>query len=156
MGNTLVMFVDNSAIQSGGAITIICETNLTIEDNSILIFNGNNVKGDGPGGAIDGSTSAVTAKENSTVVFSKNKGSSGGAVNIHFSSSFTFSENSFLLFFNNRADGENGGAVDIFHDTVFCLRETQQCYLKITLLHNMVEPFFPTHTQLSLFKETLQ
>ena len=122
MGNTSVMFVNNRGIDVGGAISIDQGTDVTIEGNSTLIFNENNVVGGGGGGgAIYGSGSTVMVKGNSTVKFSNNKGSFGGAINEAYGSIFIFSENSFIMFFDNKA-GYHGGAMYIFKDTVLLLK----------------------------------
>ena len=43
-GNTSVTFVNNSAINAGGAVSIYSNTAFTVDENCTLNFDGNNVK----------------------------------------------------------------------------------------------------------------
>ena len=121
-GNSKASFNSNIAHVHGGALAIYNYSNITFKGNSTAVFNNNHAY-NGNGGALAISYNCtITCEDNSTVEFSANSAVSGGAVHsIH--SIVTFQGNSSIMFNNNRANPQSGGAVTITFFTIITFRE---------------------------------
>ena len=98
---TAVIFDINNSKEGGGAVYASKNCLLTITESPTLTFRSNKAK---IGGAILGNTYSRLALSRSKVVFLNNKASSGGAMQIAFSSSASFGTYAVAVFSNNTAD----------------------------------------------------
>ena len=109
--NSFVSFTNNTA-NYGGAVNAHTNCTVSFDDFSITTFIDNIAKGNG--GALYGAHySNIPVIRNSTIIFQKNKATTGegGAVHCDDHSNLLFNDNSNVTFSDNSAVG-GGGAVD--------------------------------------------
>ena len=108
-GNSLVTFINNTA-EKGGTVAF-CDSNVTIEEYSTVMFNSNIAEYSNGGAFVCFNNSIVTTRGNSNVTFNNNKaGQSGGAIHSYNMCKITFKDNSMSSFIKNTAR-DNGGAI---------------------------------------------
>ena len=108
-GNSLVTFINNTA-EKGGTVAF-CDSNVTIEEYSTVMFNSNIAEYSNGGAFVCFNNSIVTVRGNSNVTFNNNKaGQSGGAIHSYNMCKITFKDNSMSSFIKNTAR-DNGGAI---------------------------------------------
>ena len=108
-GNSLVTFINNIA-EKGGTVAFY-DSNVPIEEYSIVMFNSNIAEYSNGGAFVCFNNSIVTIRGNSNVTFNNNKaGQSGGAIHSYNMCKITFKDNSTSSFIKNTAR-DNGGAI---------------------------------------------
>ena len=103
---SLVKFNNNKAVQSGGAISVVKNSAIVINDNMITKFSNNEAILGGALNVQDNSSIIVTG--NSIAKFNGNRANIGGAVYLE-SSNMTFTINCSIEFYNNTAWQDGGG-----------------------------------------------
>ena len=132
-GKSVLVFLNNEAIQSGGAGYFNCSCNIIIEETSIVTFNYN--KAIQAGAVCINDRTKFTVKENSTASFYNNIGIiGGGAVKLLNYSGLTLNDKITVKFINNNA--QYGGA--IFLDTT-AVMVNSSCKNSIKFTNNIAK-----------------
>ena len=108
-GHSVVTYTNNTA--GGGGAIVFSDSNVIIEEYSIVTFNSNIAHYSAGGAFTSYKHSNVAIKDNSKVTFNSNKASQGGgAIYSYNMCNITFNDNSTSSFINNTASN-NGGAI---------------------------------------------
>ena len=120
MGNSNTTLSSNRA-DNGGAILAYDHCNITLTENSVLLFTGNEAAQSGGAGYFNYQCN-LNMEENTMLAFANNRALFGGAVCIGYKTETRFTGNSTAFFYNNLAI-KNGGAVKVLNDSSIILKD---------------------------------